>query len=69
MATYKILLGTDGKNLEETTELFKLNESQTEFLNKKKRSFAIFVIGSIKLLVKFDLFSYEFEFFGKGGGR
>ena len=26
MATYKILMGTDGKNLEETTELFKLSE-------------------------------------------
>lgn len=36
MATYKILMGTDGVNLEETTELFKLSEGQSEFLYKRK---------------------------------
>ena len=37
MATYKVLMGTDGKNLEETTELFKLSEYQADFLYAKKR--------------------------------
>lgn len=69
MATYKILMGTDGKNLEDTTELFKLSESQADFLYAKKRAFAILIIGAYRILVKFDLFSYEFEYFGKGGGR
>ncbi|MDO5556667.1 MAG: ATP-binding protein [Clostridia bacterium] len=69
MATYKILMGTDGKNLEESTELFKLSESQYEFLYKKKRAFAILIIGAYRILVKFDIFQHEFEFFGKGGGR
>ena len=41
MATYKILMGTDGKNLEDTMELFKLTESQAEFLANKKRGYAI----------------------------
>lgn len=36
MATYKVLMGTDGKNLEETTELFKLSEYQADFLYAKK---------------------------------
>ena len=66
---YKVLMGTDGKNLEETTELFKLSDYQADFLYAKKRGFGIFIIGAYKIIVKFDLFPYEFEFFGKGGGR
>lgn len=69
MATYKVLMGTDGKNLEETTELFKLSENQTDFLYKKKRAYAILIIGAYRILIKLDIFNYEFDYFGKGGGR
>lgn len=69
MATYKILMGTDGKNLEETKELFKLSEYQSDFLYSKKRGYGIFIIGAYRVLAKFDIFPYEFSFFGKGGGR
>lgn len=69
MATYKILMGTDGKNLEESTEIFKLSERQAEFLYKKKRGLALFIIGSNRIFVRFDIFPIEFEYFGKGGGR
>jgi hypothetical protein len=69
MATYKILMGTDGQNLEESTELFKLSEAQSEFLYKKKRGLALFIIGSNRIFVRFDIFPIEFEYFGKGGGR
>lgn len=69
MATYKILMGTDGKNLEESTVLFKLSEAQQEFLYKKKRGLGLFIIGSNRIFVRFDIFNIEFEFFGKGGGR
>ena len=69
MATYKIIMGTDGKNLEESTELFKLSEAQVDFLYKKKRSLALFIIGANRIFVKFDIFPIEFEYFGKGGGR
>ena len=69
MATYKILMGTDGQNLEESTELFKLSEAQAEFLYKKKRGLALFIIGSNRIFVRFDIFPIEFEYFGKGGGR
>lgn len=69
MATYKVLMGTDGKNLEETTELFKLSEYQADFLYAKKRGYAIFIIGAYRILVKFDIFPYEFTYFGKADGR
>ena len=69
MATYKILMGTDGKNLEDTIELFKLTESQADFLANKKRGYAILIIGAYKILAKFDIYPYEFEYFGKSGGR
>lgn len=69
MATYKVLMGTDGKNLEESTELFKLSESQADFLYKKKRGYAILIIGAYRILVKLDIFNYELDLFGKGGGR
>lgn len=36
MATFKILMGTDGQNLEDTKEIFKLTEAQADFLYKKK---------------------------------
>ena len=69
MATYKILMGTDGQNLEDTMELFKLTESQADFLANKKRGYAILIIGAYKILAKFDIYPYEFEYFGKSGGR
>jgi len=69
MATYKILMGTDGQNLEESVELFKLSEAQAEFLYKKKRGLGLFIIGSNRIFVRFDIFPIEFEYFGKGGGR
>ena len=69
MATYKILMGTDGRNLEDTMELFKLTENQADFLSNKKRGYAILIIGAYKILVKFEIYPYEFEYFGKSGGR
>ncbi len=69
MATYKVLMGTDGKNLEETKELFKLSEFQSDFLYSKKRGYAILIIGANRILVKVDIYPYEFSYFGKAGGR
>ena len=69
MATYKILMGTDGRNLEDTMELFKLTESQADFLSNKKRGYAILIIGAYKILAKFEIYPHEFEYFGKSGGR
>ena len=54
---------------EETTELFKLSEAQADFLYKKKRGLALFIIGSNRLFVRFEIFANEFTIYGKGGGR
>ena len=69
MATYKVLMGTDGRNLEDTMELFKLTENQADFLSNKKRGYAILIIGAYKILTKFEIYPYEFDYFGKSGGR
>ena len=29
----------------------------------------LFIIGSNRIFVRFDIFQLEFEYFGKGGGR
>ena len=44
-------------------------EAEVEILYKKKRGLALFIIGSNRIFVRFDIFPIEFEYFGKGGGR
>ena len=69
MATIKILMGTDGQNLEDTKELFKLTEAQADFLYKKKRNMGILIIGTNRVFANFLLKEKELNIFGKGGGR
>lgn len=69
MATFKILMGTDGQNLEDTKEIFKLTEAQSDFLYKKKRNMGVFIIGSNRVFANFLLKDKELRIFGKGGGR
>ena len=69
MATYKILMGTDGKNLEDTKEIFKLTEAQVDFLYKKKRNMGVFIIGSNRVFANFLVKDKELKIFGRGGGR
>jgi len=66
---YKIIMGTDGKNLMETKELYNLTEAEEELLLAKKRGHALFVIGSKRLHVNFEIPEYKFAYFGKAGGR
>lgn len=66
---YKILFGTDGKNLEETSKLYNLTEAERELLESKRRGHALFMVGSKRLHVKFDIPDYKWEYFGKAGGR
>ena len=69
MATYKIVMGTDGVNLEDTKEIFKLTEAQADFLYKKKRNMGIFIIGSNRVFANFLVKDKELKIFGRGGGR
>lgn len=62
-------LGTDGRNLQETKELYNLTDAEEELLASKKRGNALFMIGSKRLHVVFEIPEYKFEYMGKAGGR
>jgi len=66
---YKVLMGCDGQNLQETTNLYGLTEVEQDHLFNKKRGYAIFMIGSKRLLVRFDIPKYKLAKMGRGGGR
>ncbi|OME44166.1 hypothetical protein BSK58_04565 [Paenibacillus odorifer] len=65
----KILMGTDGKNLQETRELYNLTDAEEELLASKKREHALLMIGSKRLHVHFDIPEYKFAYMGTAGGR
>lgn len=61
-ANYKILLGTDGKNLEESQNIFKLTGQEVDILASKKKGSGIFIAGSLKTPINFKILRYEKEF-------
>ena len=65
----KLLMGTDGNNLEETKELYHLTDAELELLESKKRGHALFVIGSKHLHINFEIPAYKFAYMGKAGSR
>lgn len=67
--TYKFIFGTDGKNLGETKDLYNLTKAEEELLLQKKRGNCLFICGSKKMKIFFDLTKEELDFFGKAGGR
>lgn len=66
---YKILMGCDGKNLQETKELYNLTDAEQELLESKRRGHALFLIGSKRLHINFEIPAYKFDYMGKAGGR
>ena len=66
---FKIIMGTDGRNLQETKELYNLTDAEEELLASKKRGNALVMIGSKRLHVVFEIPEYKFEYMGKAGGR
>ena len=69
LATYKIIMGTDGKNLQETKDLYNLTEAEEELVASKQRGKALMLIGSKRLSINFDIPEYKFEYMGTSGGR
>ncbi len=65
----KLLMGCDGKNLQETKELYNLTDAEVELLESKKRGHALLVIGSKRLHVNFEIPAYKFAYMGTAGGR
>lgn len=66
---FKIIMGTDGRNLNETKELYNLTDAEEELLASKKRGNALVMIGSKRLHVVFEIPEYKFQYMGKAGGR
>ena len=68
-ACYKILFGTDGKNLEEETELFNLTEAENELLYSQRRGHALFIEVKKKIHANFIINYTEFKYIFNAVGR
>ena len=68
-ATYKIFFGTDGKNLEETSDLFHLTDTEKGILLAQQRGHALLLLGKQHVHVDFDIPQYKLDLMGTGGGR
>jgi hypothetical protein len=66
---FKFFMGTDGKNLEELTNLMNLTEAEQEMLEKKKRGHGLLIAGSKRLHAIVEIYDFEQQLFGKGGGK
>jgi len=66
---FKILMGCDGKNLQETKALYNLTDAEEQLLAQKKRGNALVMIGSKRLHVNFEIPDYKFKYMGTAGGR
>lgn len=66
---FKFLMGTDGKNLNELTQLLDLTEAEQELLAKKRRGQGLLIAGSKRVNAKVVVHDFELELFGKGGGK
>ena len=62
---YKILMGCDGKNLQETKDLYNLTDAEQELLESKRRGHALFIIGSKRLHVNFEIPLTSFPIWAK----
>lgn len=68
-ACYKFLMGCDGKNLKDTTELFNLSEKEVSILSSKNRGQGIFMAGSTRINLTVEVSNDFLKMFGKAGGR
>ncbi|MDR2899662.1 MAG: DUF87 domain-containing protein [Clostridiales bacterium] len=69
LPTYKFLLGTDGKNLQDLTNLYDLTEAEQSTLARKNRGEGILFVGSRRFINKLVISDYDLQLMGKGGGR
>ena len=68
-ACYKFIMGTDGKNLEETKSLFKLTEAEESLLLAKQRGKGILFAGSRRIAIQIDIPAEFMKLMGRSGGR
>lgn len=67
--TYKFMMGTDGKNLQELANLYDLTEAEQELLNAKRRGHVLLTVGNKRVHGIVKLEPHEVKNFGEGGGR
>lgn len=68
-ACYKFIMGTDGKNLKETAELFDLTEAETNFLSSKQKTKGLLFVGAKRVIAQIVIRDYFLKLMGKAGGR
>lgn len=68
-ACYKFIMGTDGKNLEETKKLFRLTENEVSLLRAGQRGQGILFAGSRRIAIQIDIPAEFLALMGKSGGR
>ena len=68
-AIYKFIMGTDGKNLEETTKLFHLSDQEEVILAAKNRGQGIFFCGGTRMDLRVEVCDELLAMFGTAGGR
>jgi len=69
MPSYKIVMGCDGKDLDDITNLYNLTDTEYELVHSKKRGNALMFIGSKRMHVWFLVPDYKMKLIGRGGGR
>lgn len=68
-ACFKFIMGTDGKNLMETKELFNLTEAETTLLEKKIRGKGLLFAGSRRVSANIDVSDKFLKLMGTAGGK
>lgn len=68
-ACYKFIMGCDGKNLEETSQLFHLTERERNILATKVRGRGILCAGSVRMEANIIIREKFLQMMGKAGGR
>jgi hypothetical protein len=66
---YKLVMGCDGKNLEETSKLLKLTEPEENILLAKNRGEGILFAGNVRVPIRIEVREKFLEMFGAAGGR
>lgn len=67
-ACYKLIMGTEGKNLEETRKLFRLTDKEEIMLAAQKRGQALFYAGAMRMKLQIDVHRKYLKMFGSAGG-
>lgn len=66
---YKLLMGCDGKNMQETKALFNLSEKEVDILLARKRGQGILFAGAVRMDARIDVDDRLLAMMGKAGGR